>query len=241
MPPPVHIVTRPVLQVAALELVEQGADEHRAGGADGVAEGHRAAVDVHLVPRRPVSRRNFSTTAANASFTSNRSMSSMRHAGLLQHDAWWPGPGAVSMMTGSSPATARHDDAGPGLEAVRLGVVGRGEQHGRGAVDHTRRVAAVVHVVDRRRCAGRPCSAVSSMRQVAAARASCAPIPAKLGVSLARSATVVPGRGCSSRSSARRPSSWKIGTSDAVEAALGDGRGGAVLAVDGQLVAAPRG
>src|SRR3546814_11940163 len=37
------------LEVAALELVEHGADEHRAGGADRVAEGHRAAVDVDLL------------------------------------------------------------------------------------------------------------------------------------------------------------------------------------------------
>ena len=53
MPPPVHIVTRPVDWSLPLELVEQGADEHAAGGADRMAERHGAAVDVDLVPIDP--------------------------------------------------------------------------------------------------------------------------------------------------------------------------------------------
>ena len=51
MPPPMHSVTRPVGLVAALELVEDGAEQHAAGGAERVAEGDRAAVDIDLVAR----------------------------------------------------------------------------------------------------------------------------------------------------------------------------------------------
>ena len=52
-----------------------------------------------------MSRRNFSTTEANASLTSKRSMSSnVMPAFSTQRVA--AGPGAVSMMTGSVPATA---------------------------------------------------------------------------------------------------------------------------------------
>jgi hypothetical protein len=43
------MVTRPRFRSRPLQLVEQGADEDRAGGADRVAEGHGAAVDVDLV------------------------------------------------------------------------------------------------------------------------------------------------------------------------------------------------
>ena len=48
MPPPVHMVIERGLLVGPLELVEGGLDEHAAGGADRVAERHRAAVDVDL-------------------------------------------------------------------------------------------------------------------------------------------------------------------------------------------------
>src|SRR5258708_365986 len=40
---------QPHLLVPAFELVEDGADEDGTGGTDGVAEGHRSAVDVDLV------------------------------------------------------------------------------------------------------------------------------------------------------------------------------------------------
>ena len=50
MPPPVHMVTRPVDRSWRSSSSSSGADEHAAGGADRVAERHRAAVDVDLVP-----------------------------------------------------------------------------------------------------------------------------------------------------------------------------------------------
>ena len=49
MPPAAHIVISAVAAVGALELVEGGADQDRAGGADGMTEGDRTAVDVDLV------------------------------------------------------------------------------------------------------------------------------------------------------------------------------------------------
>ena len=45
MPPPTQSVARPA-QVAPLELVDQGAEDHRAGRAERVAHRDRAAVDV---------------------------------------------------------------------------------------------------------------------------------------------------------------------------------------------------
>ena len=47
--PPAHIEISAVDGVAALELVQRGGDQAGAGGADRVAEGDRAAVDVDLV------------------------------------------------------------------------------------------------------------------------------------------------------------------------------------------------
>src|SRR4051794_17950142 len=40
-------------QVAALQLVDEGAEDHRPGGAEGVAHGDRAAVDVGLLVGDP--------------------------------------------------------------------------------------------------------------------------------------------------------------------------------------------
>ena len=72
-----------VALVAALELVDQGAEDHRAGRAERVAHGDRAAVDVDLLRGRgPCRCMKRSTTAANASLISNRSMSSTVEAGL---------------------------------------------------------------------------------------------------------------------------------------------------------------
>jgi hypothetical protein len=48
-PPPMHIVMSAVACAAALELVERGADEHRARRAERVAERDRAAVDVDAI------------------------------------------------------------------------------------------------------------------------------------------------------------------------------------------------
>jgi hypothetical protein len=54
MPPPMQSVARPFFGVALLHFVQQGGQHARAGGADRVADGDGAAVDVHLgrVPGR---------------------------------------------------------------------------------------------------------------------------------------------------------------------------------------------
>ena len=96
---------------------------------------------------RSRSRIVFRGTAAKASLISHRSMSSTFMPARSRHfcDA---GPGAVSMITGSAPATALITIRARGVQAVGPGVVGRGQQHGAGPVDDARRVAGVVHVLD---------------------------------------------------------------------------------------------
>ena len=49
MPAPMHSVTQRGLQATALQFVEHGAEDHRAGGAERMAHGNRAAIDVDLV------------------------------------------------------------------------------------------------------------------------------------------------------------------------------------------------
>ena len=48
MPAPMQSVTSAVSLPRALELVEHGAEDHRAGGAERMAHGDGAAVDVDL-------------------------------------------------------------------------------------------------------------------------------------------------------------------------------------------------
>ena len=69
----------------------------------------------------------------------------------------------------------------------------------------------MVDVVDRVELRDRR-AAPSGRASASLPSATCAPISSKLGASLARSSSVVPGRGNSSWSSASVPSSWKIGT-----------------------------
>src|SRR5690606_31559243 len=88
-----------------LELVDHGSGDHRAGGAQRVAHRDGATVDVEFLVGDVGSFWNFSTTEANASFNSNRSMSSTvrpaRSSTFLV-----AGVGPVSMMTGSAPLVA---------------------------------------------------------------------------------------------------------------------------------------
>ena len=49
MPPPMHSVMSAVALAGALEFVERGAEDHRAGRAERMAHRDRAAVDVDLV------------------------------------------------------------------------------------------------------------------------------------------------------------------------------------------------
>ena len=74
---------------------------------------------LHLSQSAPVSRRNRSTTEANASFTSIRSMSSSVMPALAS-TRFVAGPGAVSMITGSAPATAVMRTRARGLSPCAL-------------------------------------------------------------------------------------------------------------------------
>ena len=89
----------------------------------------------------------FSGTAANASLISKRSMSSSVIPALASTFSV-AGPGAVSMITGSVPATACITMRARGVRPWDLRVVRRRQDDRGGAVDDTRRVAAVVHVLD---------------------------------------------------------------------------------------------
>ncbi len=97
---------RGAAQVAALELVEHGGEQHRAGGAERVAQRDRAAVDVDLVEaecRAPCA--TMIGTGAKASLISQRSMSFT--VSPARFSAFCvEGIGPVSMSTGSEPATA---------------------------------------------------------------------------------------------------------------------------------------
>ena len=74
-------------------------------------------------------------------------MSSSGHAGALE-DLAGRRHGGVEHERGVVAHVAAGHDAGAGLQAVGLGVLLAGVEHGRGAVDDTRRVARVVHVGD---------------------------------------------------------------------------------------------
>ena len=90
---------------------------------------------------------NFSTTDANASFSSNRSMSStVRPA--RSSTLRVAGVGPVSMMTGSAPLVAVATMRARGVRPCDLPAAFAADQHQRGAVDDAGAVAAGVDVVD---------------------------------------------------------------------------------------------
>ena len=148
MPPPTHSVAQPVARLAALQLVEQRAQDDAAGGAQRVAHRDGAAVDVDAVRvDAQVARRLH------------------RHHGeglvdLPQVDVRappcrpWPAPcgrpasGPVSMMVGSLPITAAARMRARGFSPALRAALRRAHQHQRRAVDDARRVAGVVHVLD---------------------------------------------------------------------------------------------
>ena len=64
------------LELAPLQFIEHGADQNGTGGADGMAQSDRAAIDVDLFAIDVEIADEFSTTTAKASLTSQRSISS---------------------------------------------------------------------------------------------------------------------------------------------------------------------
>jgi hypothetical protein len=125
-----------------------------------------------------------------------------REAGLGQHLAGRRHR-RVEHQRGAVAHVGHGDDAGARLEAVGLlGVVGRGQQHGGRAVDHARRVAGVVDVLDLQ--VGIP----ADQRRIGGALGRQRDVGHRLERGLRRQAfAVVCGRGNSSRSSASVPSS----------------------------------
>src|SRR5690606_23142980 len=136
-----------VAAVAALQLVDHGAGDHGAGGAQRVAHGDGAAVDVQLLVRdvqvllelqdhggeRLVDLDQVDVVEGRAR-RGETLLGGRRRAG--QHDG---GVGA---------AGRGGDDAGARGQARGLARLFRADEHQRGAVDDARAVAAVVDVVD---------------------------------------------------------------------------------------------
>src|SRR5450830_1836577 len=94
-----------VAQLAPVQFIDQGAQDHRARGPQRVAQGNGAAIHIDLVVRYASSFMKRMGTAAKASLTSNRSIWSMfspARARALRV----AGMGPVSMMVGSAPLRA---------------------------------------------------------------------------------------------------------------------------------------
>ena len=223
------------LLVGALELVEGGLDQHRAGAADRVTEGHRAAVDVErgrveveLTDRLEHDGRERLVDLPDVDVVPG-------HAGLLQRPLGGrAGGGEHDHRLG--PDGRRHADAGPRRQAVRPRVVGRRHEDRRRAIDDAGAVAGVVDVVD-----------VVDLRVRAQAH-----LVERLATELVprRGAHLLEARGELGELLQGRagPRELLVVEGDRavlvahrdhalVEAALGDGDGGALLRHDGELVA----
>ena len=149
MPEATQSVARPGFLARALQLVEQGADDDRAGGAERVAHGDGAAIHIdHL---------------AGVDLEGLQEAQHHGGEGLVDFekvdiaDGLMPlsarifsvtGTGPVSMMVGSSADLGGGLDAGAGGEPVGLAEGLGADQHGGGAVDDAGAVAGMVDVID---------------------------------------------------------------------------------------------
>ena len=122
-----HSVIERGALAGALEFVERGAEQHGAGRAERMAHRDRAAVDVDLLRIELNACRKRSTTEANASLTSNRSMSAMRHAARAR-TFLVTSTGPVSMIAGSQPILAKARIFRARLQAGRLARLGRAQR-----------------------------------------------------------------------------------------------------------------
>ena len=133
--------------------------------------------------------------------------------------------GPVSISAGSEPMLAKARMRARGLRPSRSPGLGIADQHRRGAIDDARRIAGMMHVVDRLDLRmrldrhGIEAALVAHRRRRTASgrRATC---------------MSVPGRMCSSLASSVRPLTSRTGTTALGEAALVPGRRGALLALD---------
>ncbi len=135
------------LQVAPFELVEHGADQDRAGGADGMAECDRAAIDVDLGA--------VELEVADVLFRHHRKgLVDLEQVDVVdgeprlrQHLARGRHR-RVQHQGRRVPHVGHRDDASARLQAVRAGISGRCEQDRGGTVDDAGGIAGVMHEVD---------------------------------------------------------------------------------------------
>ena len=239
MPPPVHMVTSPVVRSRRSSSSSTVPMSIAPVAPIGWPRAMAPPLTLTRSGSRPSSRIVLSGTAAKASLISQRSMSAtLMPARSRQRCA--AGPGAVSMMIGSLPIAAVARMRARGVTPwARQPVLGDDRGGGR-AVDDARRVPGVVDVVD-----GVDLRVAVQADLVERARLAVDGRRAHLGEGGLRGpasfSTVVPGRGCSS--CFRTVAPVVVGDRDdrAVEAALGDGLGGAALALGGEGVDVRRG
>ena len=191
-----HMVTRPVALAGALELVEERADQHRAGGAERMAERDGATVDVHLLGLDAELLHGLSGTGANASLISQRSMSLDRHAGALE-DLLRGRDGAGQHDHRLGADDDRGDDAGAGLLAELLHVALPRPAARRRTVDDAARVAGACARADGAHL-GVAQQGQLDRRSRRPAPTAAAPIMPKEGSSRPSPSRVVSGRGNSS-------------------------------------------
>src|SRR5690349_9657942 len=137
-----------VALLATLQLVDEGAEDHRAGGAERVAHGDGAAVDVGLLVRVVVQ------VAHQLERDRSEGLVDLEEVDVLDGQ-----PRLVEGLAAGGAGAGQHDgrlaaddggrdDAGAWLEPVTLAGLLVAEHHQRGAVDDAGAVAGVVHVVD---------------------------------------------------------------------------------------------
>ena len=147
MPAPMHRLTSAVAFSPALQLVQHGAEDHGARGAQRMPHGDGAAVHVDAV----VGDVQLLHEAQHDRGKGLVELEEVDVAGLH--------PAALQRLAGRGPGAGQHDgglgadggeadDAGPGPEAQRLAHLPGADEHGGGAIDDPGRIAAGVHVVD---------------------------------------------------------------------------------------------
>src|SRR5246127_4514205 len=192
-------------RVAALELVDHGAGDHGAGGAQRVTHRDGPTVDVELLVRDVEVLLELQPPDRNAAFRSNKSMSwivSPERSSTLRV----AGVGPVSMITGSEPLVAVATMRARGVRPCDLPAAS--EPIMTSAAPST--IPELLPPVCTWLIFSTQwyfCSATSSKPPIAAR-------PSKAGFSLARPSAVVSGRMCSSWSRISKPFWSRTGTTD---------------------------
>ena len=141
LPPPRQSARCRAARRGRLQRVEQRGQDARAAGADGMAEGHRAAVDVDLGGVEPELAADGDACTAKASFSSKRSTLAGAPARLLPElpDRLAPAPSSPASARGR--ATAWATMRASGVRPRALGRLRRRDDQRGGAVVHAGRVA----------------------------------------------------------------------------------------------------